>query len=65
MPRGSRLMLPVGDRGLDSTALCQSFCASSTEAFGFTTDRTVVFEAQGKVLHVSGDGVTDVPVMAV
>jgi hypothetical protein len=25
----------------------------------------VVFDAQGKVLHVSGDGVTDVPVMAI
>ncbi len=43
----------------------QSFCASGTEAFGFTKERTVVFDAQGKVLHVSGDGVTDVPVMAI
>jgi hypothetical protein len=43
----------------------QSFCATGTEAFGFTKDRTVVFDAQGKVLHVSGDGVTDVPVMAI
>jgi len=43
----------------------QSFCASGTEAFGFTKERTVVFDAQGKVLHVSGDGATDVPVMAI
>ena len=43
----------------------QSFCATGTEAFGFTKERTVVFDAQGKVLHVSGDGVTDVPVMAI
>jgi hypothetical protein len=43
----------------------QSFCASGTEAFGFTKERTVVFGADGKVLHVSGDGVTDVPVMAI
>lgn len=43
----------------------QSFCASGTEAFGFTKERTVVFDAQGKVLQVSGDGVTDVPVMAI
>jgi hypothetical protein len=43
----------------------QSFCASGTEAFGFTKERTVVFDAQGKVLHVSGDGVTDMPVMAI
>jgi hypothetical protein len=43
----------------------QAFCASGTEAFGFTKERTVVFDAQGKVLHVSGDGVTDVPVMAI
>ncbi len=43
----------------------QSFCASGTEAFGFTKERTVIFGADGKVLHVSGDGVTDVPVMAI
>ncbi len=43
----------------------QSFCASGTEAFGFTKERTVVFDKEGKVLHVSGDGVTDVPVMAI
>ena len=43
----------------------QSFCASGTEAFGFTKERTVIFDADGKVLHVSGDGVTDVPVMAI
>lgn len=43
----------------------QSFCATGTEAFGFTKERTVVFDARGKVLHVSGDGVTDVPVMAI
>jgi hypothetical protein len=43
----------------------QSFCATGTEAFGFTKERTVVFDKEGKVLHVSGDGVTDVPVMAI
>jgi len=43
----------------------QSFCATGTEAFGFTKERRVVFDAQGNVLHVSGDGVTDVPVMAI
>ena len=43
----------------------QSFCATGTEAFGFTKDRTVVFDKEGKLLHVSGDGVTDVPVMAI
>ena len=43
----------------------QSFCATGTEAFGFTKERTVVFDKDGKVLHVSGDGVTDVPVMAI
>jgi hypothetical protein len=43
----------------------QSFCASGTEAFGFTKERTVIFDADGRLLHVSGDGVTDVPVMAI
>ncbi len=65
MSRGLSLMHPVRGRGPDSTALGESLCVPGGEAFGFTTDRTVVFEAQGKVLDVSGDGVTDVPVMAI
>lgn len=43
----------------------QSFVATQTEGMSLTKERVVVLSAEGKVIHVSGDGVTEVPIMAI
>jgi hypothetical protein len=41
----------------------QNFAATSTEAMHFEKERVVVLDARGKVLHISGDGPTEVPIL--
>lgn len=43
----------------------QNFAASGTEGMQFEKQRTVVFDATGKVLAIGGDGPTEVPVLAI
>lgn len=42
----------------------QHFAATTTEGMRFQKQRVVVLDAAGKVLHLSGDGPTEVPIMA-
>jgi hypothetical protein len=42
----------------------QNFVATVTEAFEFEKSRTVVFDKDGNILGVQGDGDVEVPVMA-
>ena len=43
----------------------QNFAATGTEGMEFTKERTVVLDAQGKVLAIAGDGPTEVPILAI
>lgn len=43
----------------------ENFAATTTEAMRFQKERVVVLDAAGKVLHVSGDGPTEVPILAI
>ena len=43
----------------------QSFLASATEGMHFEKVRVVVLDAEGKVLYISGDGPTEVPIFAI
>jgi len=43
----------------------QSFLASTTEGMHFEKVRVVVLDAEGKVLYISGDGPTEVPIFAI
>ena len=43
----------------------QNFAATGTEGMHFEKERVVVLDAEGKVLHISGDGPTEVPIMAI
>lgn len=43
----------------------EDFAASGTEAMMFTKERKVVLDKDGKVLHISGDGETQVAVVAI
>lgn len=43
----------------------EHFVTTMTEGMDFTKTRVVVFDAAGKVLHTSGDGETEVPIMAI
>ena len=43
----------------------ENFAASTTEAMRFQKERVVVLDANGKVLHISGDGPTEVPILAI
>lgn len=43
----------------------QNFVATSTEGMHFEKNRVVVLDAEGKVLHISGDGPTEVPMLAI
>jgi hypothetical protein len=43
----------------------QNFAASQTEGMHFQKERVVVLDAEGKVLHISGDGPTEVPIVAI
>jgi hypothetical protein len=42
----------------------QNFAATATEGMHFQKERVVVLDAKGKVLHISGDGPTEVPILA-
>jgi hypothetical protein len=43
----------------------QNFVATQTEGMQFEKERVVILDAKGKVLHISGDGPTEVPVLAI
>jgi hypothetical protein len=43
----------------------QTFLASTTEGMHFEKARVVVLDAEGKVLYISGDGPTEVPIFAI
>jgi hypothetical protein len=43
----------------------QNFAATTTEGMQFEKERTVVLDADGKVLHISGDGTTDALILAI
>jgi hypothetical protein len=43
----------------------QNFAATQTEGMRFVKERVVVLDAEGKVLHISGDGPTAVPILAI
>ncbi len=43
----------------------QHFAATATEGFSFEKERVVVLDANGKVLHVVGDGLTEALIMAI
>jgi hypothetical protein len=43
----------------------QTFAATGTEGMQFEKERLVVLDPDGKVLHLSGDGPTDVPILAI
>lgn len=42
----------------------ETFAATATEGLQFTKQRLVVFDPAGKILHISGDGPTEVPILA-
>lgn len=48
-----------------SMTFSESFVTTVTEGMDFAKKREVVFDAAGKVLHCSGDGETQVPIMAI
>lgn len=43
----------------------QNFVATQTEGMRFQKERVVILDAAGKVLHIAGDGPTEVPIMAI
>ena len=43
----------------------ENFAATSTEGLHFVKQRLVIFDAAGKILHISGDGPTEVPILAI
>jgi hypothetical protein len=43
----------------------QNFTATMTEGMRFEKERVVILDASGKVLHISGDGPTEVPILAI
>jgi hypothetical protein len=43
----------------------ENFAASMTEGMRFEKERVVVIDADGKIRHISGDGPTEVPIMAI
>lgn len=42
----------------------QNFAATQTEGMHFQKERVVILDAKGKVLHITGDGPTEVPILA-
>jgi hypothetical protein len=42
----------------------QNFAATTTEGMHFQKERVVILDDKGKVLHISGDGPTEVPILA-
>lgn len=43
----------------------QNFVATMTEGMHFQKDRVVILDAKGKVLLITGDGPTEVPILAI
>ena len=43
----------------------QNFAATTTEGCSFSKERTVILDADGKVLRIAGDGPTEAPIMAI
>lgn len=43
----------------------QNFCATGTEGLAFEKERSVVFDADGKILLIIGDGPTETPILAI
>ena len=43
----------------------QNFVATQTEGMHFEKERVVILDSEGKVLHISGDGPTEAPVLAI
>jgi hypothetical protein len=43
----------------------QNFAATATEGMHFEKERMVILDAGSKVLHISGDGPTEVPILAI
>jgi hypothetical protein len=43
----------------------QNFVASQTEGMQFEKERIVILDDKGKVQHISGDGPTEVPILAI
>lgn len=48
-----------------SMKFSESFAASTTEAMTFSKERVIVFDKDGKALHISGDGDTMAEIMAI
>ena len=48
-----------------SITFSENFVTTQTEGMEFAKKRVVIFDAAGKVLHTSGDGETEVPIMAI
>ncbi len=48
-----------------SMTFSENFVTTLTEGMEFAKKRVVIFDAAGKVLHTSGDGETEVPIMAI
>ena len=46
-------------------AFSENFAASTTEGMRFQKERVVVLDAAGKVLHIAGDGLTEVLILAI
>lgn len=46
-------------------AFSQNFAATQTEGMHFRKERVVILDAKGKVLHITGDGPTEVPILAI
>ena len=43
----------------------QNFGATTTEGMHFDRKRIVIFDDLGNLLHISGDGATELPVLAI
>ena len=43
----------------------QNFAATETEGMHFQKERMVILDAGGKMLHISGDGPTEAPILAI
>jgi hypothetical protein len=43
----------------------QNFAATQSEGMQFEKERVVILDAKGEVLHISGDGPTEVPILAI
>ena len=62
----------IGDKSFNNVhvvtlklTFSQNFTATMTEGMRFEKERVVILDATGKVLHISGDGPTEVPILAI